>query len=259
MKAVALQSLGNVTRKLGDFAQAESYYIQGIRLHQQAGRFMDLVECLEGLAGTYLDQGHLGEAACLYGGAAQWREQTGTRVADSERRAYECDLAQLRTALGEQNFLLAWRKGQATPIDKIFVHLTQEMGAAKGEAHYYTKRMQQPHCPRCQQDQYVIKSGFNHTGSQRYRCQHCCHYFTPAPKPEGYDLPLRTHALHLYLEGTSFRAIGRLLGLHHQTVSNWVMQAATALPAPMPDQAPTATIDLDKLYTLVQQKKTRST
>ena len=68
---------------------------------------------------------------------------------------------------------------------------------------------------------------------------------------------LRTQARKLYLEGTSFRAIGRLLGLHHQTVNNRVTQAATVLPITVTDQTPT-TIELDELYTFVQQKKTAS-
>lgn len=69
---------------------------------------------------------------------------------------------------------------------------------------------------------------------------------------------MRTQALKLSLEGTSFRAIGRLLRLHHQTVSNWITQAATALPAQITDASPTETIE-DELYTSVQQKKTPST
>ena len=119
--------------------------------------------------------------------------------------------------------------------------------------------MKQPTCSSCQHDEYVIKSGLNHTGSQRYRCQACRRYFTPEPKPEGYDVSVRTQALKLYLEGTSFRAIGRILGLHHQTVSNWITQAANALPAHVTDSTPTETIELDELYTFVQQKKTAST
>jgi transposase-like protein len=78
---------------------------------------------------------------------------------------------------------------------------------------------------RGQYDEYVIKSGLNHTGSQRYRCQQGRRCFASDPKPEGYDLSVRTQTLKLYLEGTRFRAIGRLLGLHHQTVSNWITQA----------------------------------
>lgn len=119
--------------------------------------------------------------------------------------------------------------------------------------------MKNPACPSCHQDQYVIKSGLNHTKSQRYRCQTCRRYFTVDRKPHGYDLVLRKQALQLYLEGTSFRAIGRLLGIHHQSVSNWVTEAAQALPAQVTDQTPTETIELDELYTYVQQKKTKST
>jgi insertion element IS1 protein InsB len=41
---------------------------------------------------------------------------------------------------------------------------------------------------------------------------------------------LRTQAVQLYLEGMSFRAIGRRLGVHHQTVINWVNAYARSLP-----------------------------
>ncbi|HEY7348793.1 MAG TPA: helix-turn-helix domain-containing protein [Ktedonobacterales bacterium] len=119
--------------------------------------------------------------------------------------------------------------------------------------------MKQPPCPSCHQDESVIKSGLNRTGSQRYRCQACRRYFTPDPKPEGYDLALRKRALQLYLEGTSLRAIGRLLGIHHQSVSNWVTRAADALPATVTDATPSETIELDERYPFVQQKKTKST
>ena len=119
--------------------------------------------------------------------------------------------------------------------------------------------MSNPACPHCGHDEHVIKSGLNHTKSQRYRCQQCRRYFTVDPQPHGYDLALRKQALQLYLEGTSFRAVGRLLGLHHQTVSNWITEAAHTLPTHVTDAIPTETIELDELYSYVQQKKTRST
>lgn len=116
--------------------------------------------------------------------------------------------------------------------------------------------MNTPFCPRCGHASVVSKSGRNHTGAQRYRCADCQRYFTPAPKPEGDGPSVRQHALQLYVEGTSLRAIGRLLGLHHQTVSNWVRQAAAALPASVTDPTPTSTIEAD---TDVERTKTRST
>ncbi|NWJ46632.1 MAG: IS1 family transposase [Chloroflexi bacterium] len=47
--------------------------------------------------------------------------------------------------------------------------------------------MSHPNCPTCQHNHYVIKAGLNRSRTQRYRCQDCARYFTPQPKPLGYD------------------------------------------------------------------------
>ena len=73
----------------------------------------------------------------------------------------------------------------------------------------------------------------------------------------GYEQSLRDQALKLYLEGTSLRAIGRLLNLPHQTVSYWITIAADALAEPVADQSATETIEVDELFTFVGQKKRR--
>ncbi len=39
-----------------------------------------------------------------------------------------------------------------------------------------------PLCPVCQQSYYVIRVGYNRSGSQRYECQHCHRSFTACPK-----------------------------------------------------------------------------
>jgi transposase-like protein len=117
--------------------------------------------------------------------------------------------------------------------------------------------MNNPLCPSCQQNHYVIKSGLNRVRTQRYRCLACQHYFTPHRKPTGYEQAVREQALKLYLEGTSLRAIGRLLRVNHQTVCNWIQEAADALPPQVADQADTPTIEVDELFTFVGQKKRR--
>jgi len=103
----------------------------------------------------------------------------------------------------------------------------------------------------------VIKAGFNSTSSQRYRCHACAHYFTARPRPMGHAPALRAHALQLYLEGTSLRAIGRLLSVHHQSVANWIAAAASALPALVSAPTAGATVEVDELYTFLGQKKAR--
>ncbi len=119
--------------------------------------------------------------------------------------------------------------------------------------------MPNPTCPYCHSARQVIKSGRNDSGSQRYRCQACRRYFTPAPKPEGYAPATRNFALKLYLEGTSLRAIGRLLHLNHQTVANWVAAAADKLPEQVSDHAATNDVELDELFSFVNKKKSKST
>jgi LacI family transcriptional regulator len=77
-------------------------------------------------------------------------------------------------------------------------------------------------CPTCRQDFFVIKSGRNHTGSQRYRCQKCRLYFTPEPLLHGYEPSVREQAMALARQGHGYRAIGRQLGINHQTIGNWL-------------------------------------
>lgn len=115
-----------------------------------------------------------------------------------------------------------------------------------------------PICPSCRQNDAVHWSGFNSTGSRRCRCWRCRLYFTPNPKPLGHTPDLRAQALQLYLEGTSLRAIGRLLGVTHQSVANWVHAAATALPAAVADLSPTPTVEVDELFSYIQKKASAS-
>src|ERR1044071_5394000 len=86
-------------------------------------------------------------------------------------------------------------------------------------------------CPHCQSTERQVKSGFNRTGSQRLQCQSCRRQYTPEPNPLGYDEKTREAALKLYLEGNGLCRIGRLLGVNHQSVANWVTSAHARLRA----------------------------
>jgi transposase-like protein len=114
-------------------------------------------------------------------------------------------------------------------------------------------------CPNCQSSHFQVKDGFTRAGSQRIRCQACGRRYTPDRKHHGYPPELRARALPMYVDGLNFRRIGRLLGIDHQTVSNWVTAAADQLPATPPAPATSATVELDELHTFVGAKKTRST
>jgi transposase-like protein len=77
-------------------------------------------------------------------------------------------------------------------------------------------------CPNCRATGHQIKDGHNRSGSQRYKCKVCGCTYTPQPNCAGYPDDIRRKAVMLYQSGMSFRAIGRTLGINHQTVANWV-------------------------------------
>jgi transposase-like protein len=114
-------------------------------------------------------------------------------------------------------------------------------------------------CPHCSSSEQQTKSGHTRTGSQRYRCKECQHIYTPEPKPLGYPEGTRREAVRLYLEGTNFRRIGRILGVNHQSVVNWVNAYHASLPAAGRPVAAPETLEMDELFTFVGSKKRRRT
>lgn len=114
-------------------------------------------------------------------------------------------------------------------------------------------------CPHCEASEEQTTYGRTARGSQRYKCRHCARVYTPEPLPLGYPEETRREAVRLYLEGTNFRRIGRVLGVNHQSVINWVNAYHAALPAAEPPVASPETLEMDELFTFVGSKKRRRT
>lgn len=113
-------------------------------------------------------------------------------------------------------------------------------------------------CPKCGSEERQHKIGFTKAGSQRYKCQECSCRYTPEPKHHGYPEETRRQAVKMYLDGINFRRIGRILGVHHTSVMNWVNAYAESVDgAPVPESA--ETIEMDEVYTYIGSKKTDST
>jgi transposase-like protein len=81
---------------------------------------------------------------------------------------------------------------------------------------------------------------------------------TPKPKEHGYPEATRLLAIRMYVEGSSYGSIGRVLKVNPQSVANWVSHYTARLPqAPLPAKVRKA--ELDELYTYIGKKKTKST
>jgi len=86
-------------------------------------------------------------------------------------------------------------------------------------------------CPHCAATEAQTTAGHTLTGSQRYKCRACLRFYTPEPKPPGYPDEVKREAMRLYLEGVNFRRSGRVLGVNHQSLINWINSYHAALPA----------------------------
>ncbi|MEO7839783.1 MAG: helix-turn-helix domain-containing protein [Anaerolineales bacterium] len=112
-------------------------------------------------------------------------------------------------------------------------------------------------CRNCEQEQQQYKNGKTKAGSQRYRCYGCGCSYTPEKKAQGYGKAFRQRAIKMYIDGAGLRRTGRKLGVHHQTVANWVQEQAEQLPtAPVPHEVKTA--EFDEIFTYIGDKKTES-
>jgi len=111
-------------------------------------------------------------------------------------------------------------------------------------------------CPKCQSGENV-KAGFT-AGKQRYKCKGCgCHFTRSTPK--GEPIEKKRQAVHLYLEGVGFRAIGRILKVSHVSVQDWIAQAAEKLESLVPlYPAQVELLELDEMHHYVGKKVTKS-
>ena len=113
-------------------------------------------------------------------------------------------------------------------------------------------------CPKCKAENKQNKDGYTNAESQRYRCKRCGARYTPEKKVHGHPPETRELAIRMYADGLNFRQIGRHLQVSHTTVMIWVKEHAEKLPeAPVPEEA--YTVEMDELYTIIEEKKTGST
>jgi transposase-like protein len=101
------------------------------------------------------------------------------------------------------------------------------------------------------------RAGKTKAGSQRDRCMHCGHKYTPEPKVQGYPESMRQRAIEMYVAGGNLRRIARHLKVSPHTVAYWVTDVAEARPhAPLPNEVKEA--EMDEIFTFIGDKKTKA-
>jgi transposase-like protein len=112
------------------------------------------------------------------------------------------------------------------------------------------------YCPKCQNTN-ICKDGVMNQ-KQRYLCKDCNYHFTRKQLEPGVNgkPALVQQAIQLHLENVSFRGIGRLIGVHYQTVINWLRTEANKIDTDTfkPDIA--EVVELDEMHLYLGKKKT---
>lgn len=75
-----------------------------------------------------------------------------------------------------------------------------------------------PSCRRCLGER-IVKAGFVGV-NQRYLCRDCGYHFTQNRK--GVAVDIKRLAMHLFIEGLSYRAISRITGVSDVAVARWI-------------------------------------
>lgn len=112
-------------------------------------------------------------------------------------------------------------------------------------------------CPECGST-HIRKNG-KKRGKQNHICVNCGRQFIEHYAPaQGYSDEVKRECLKMYVNGSGFRAIERVKGVHHTTVIHWVKQVGQLLPDAYVRQLPPEVGELDELETFVGSKKTKS-
>ena len=112
-------------------------------------------------------------------------------------------------------------------------------------------------CPKCGSE-HIRKNGIKQ-GKQNYICVECGRQFIKqSEQTKAYPETTKQTCLKMYLNGMGFRAIERVMGVHHTTVIYWVRQKGQRLPDSITPEYVPDVGELDELETFVGSKKTRS-
>jgi IS1 family transposase len=107
-------------------------------------------------------------------------------------------------------------------------------------------------CAHCGSDQLVMNGKSRH-GNQRWLCRECGR---TCGESDRRRVPgeKRKAALHHYLEGVGQRATGRLVGVSHNSVMNWVLKAAEGKALAPVHSDEVEIVEADELWSFVGKK-----
>jgi len=112
-------------------------------------------------------------------------------------------------------------------------------------------------CKKCNSINFT-KSGYMND-KQRFRCKDCgCNFTEGDGRTKDSTAVKKAIAIMLYTTArTSFRRIGKILGVDHSLVYRWIREVAETLPDPIVP-ADITEVELDEMWHFIKTKKANS-
>jgi transposase len=107
-------------------------------------------------------------------------------------------------------------------------------------------------CPRCKSSNH--KKNGKISERQRYQCHDCGYNYSVEIKSTASSAFVKRQALQLYLEGLGFRSIGRILGVSHVSVQNWIKKYGKDMED-LKSENEINIVELDEMHTYIGNKK----
>jgi tetratricopeptide (TPR) repeat protein len=120
--ANVLNNLGVVVRAQGDYGRARVLLEESLTLFRGLGSQWGIVNALEELAKLAGVKGQRERAARLLGAAEALREVIGAPMYIPERSDYEQIVTELRSALGDEAFAVAWEEGRTMTLEQAIAY-----------------------------------------------------------------------------------------------------------------------------------------
>ncbi len=114
----SLNALGRIVSSQSDCEHAAALFRESLSLGISLGHRRGIVISLFGLAGVAHANRQPGQAARLLGAGEALRETIPTGLSPDERCSYDCHLAAVRAALGQEPFSAAWDEGRAMTLEQ---------------------------------------------------------------------------------------------------------------------------------------------
>jgi non-specific serine/threonine protein kinase len=115
---IAHYALGLTLWSQGEATMATASLRESLRLRQQMGEWLNVAECLEGLAMVAVEIGQVARAARLLGAAEELREAIGAPLPPVDRPEHEATTRAVRAGLGESAYTAALAAGRALPLEQ---------------------------------------------------------------------------------------------------------------------------------------------